>query len=173
MTDCYIVECSKLWSRWMRILHACIDQCCITGDKSIWQINSILLWLYEYLFNQEIDGRAFLLLTCDTMMKYMNLKLGPAIKIANIVEQLNRRHWQPLCINMVPESLFLEVWTITQHSCVSLHTQCPWPFKRNFPLFLLQCCKKSCEWFLNVRRKFLLFSIILNAVNFIQLTKLP
>ncbi|CAG0889316.1 unnamed protein product [Darwinula stevensoni] len=71
-------------------------------DPSEWSVGNVMqhiqrvdpsLGQYKDLFAQhEIDGRAFLLLTCDTMMKYMNLKLGPAIKIANIVEQLNRRH---------------------------------------------------------------------------------
>ncbi|KAI1294699.1 Polycomb protein SCMH1 [Halotydeus destructor] len=36
----------------------------------------------------EIDGKAFLLLSSDMMMKYMNLKLGPALKISNIIERL-------------------------------------------------------------------------------------
>jgi hypothetical protein len=34
---------------------------------------------------QEIDGKAMLLLNSDVMMKYMGLKLGPALKICNII----------------------------------------------------------------------------------------
>lgn len=42
---------------------------------------------------QEIDGKALLLLNSDMMMKYMNLKLGPALKICNLVSRVNgRRH---------------------------------------------------------------------------------
>jgi polycomb protein SCMH1 len=41
-----------------------------------------------FFFLQEIDGRALLLLTSETMMKYMGLKLGPALKLCNIIEKL-------------------------------------------------------------------------------------
>jgi hypothetical protein len=34
---------------------------------------------------QEIDGKAMVLLNSDVMMKYMGLKLGPALKICNII----------------------------------------------------------------------------------------
>jgi len=37
-----------------------------------------------------IDGKSFLLLSSDMMMKYMNIKLGPALKIAKISESLNK-----------------------------------------------------------------------------------
>ena len=33
-------------------------------------------------------GKALLLLTSDMMMKYLGLKLGPALKICNIIEKL-------------------------------------------------------------------------------------
>lgn len=42
---------------------------------------------------QEIDGKALLLLNSDMMMKYMGLKLGPALKICNLVNRIKgRRH---------------------------------------------------------------------------------
>ncbi|XP_047525189.1 polycomb protein Scm isoform X1 [Pieris napi] len=42
----------------------------------------------------EIDGKALLLLNSDMMMKYMGLKLGPALKICNLVSKVrNRRHF--------------------------------------------------------------------------------
>jgi len=51
-----------------------------------------------WLFLQEIDGKALLLLNSDMMMKYMGLKLGPALKICNLVNRIKgRRHlllWQ-------------------------------------------------------------------------------
>jgi hypothetical protein len=46
-----------------------------------------------WLFLQEIDGKALLLLNSDMMMKYMGLKLGPALKICNLVNRIKgRRH---------------------------------------------------------------------------------
>lgn len=44
-----------------------------------------------FLYSQEIDGKAFLLLTSEMMMKYMNLKLGPALKIFNLVTKVKGR----------------------------------------------------------------------------------
>ncbi|CAH0399852.1 unnamed protein product [Chilo suppressalis] len=42
----------------------------------------------------EIDGKALLLLNLDMMMKYMGLKLGPALKICNLASKIkNRRHY--------------------------------------------------------------------------------
>ena len=37
---------------------------------------------------QEIDGKALLLLNSDMMMKYMGLKLGPALKICNLISKV-------------------------------------------------------------------------------------
>lgn len=39
----------------------------------------------------EIDGKALMLLNSDMMMKYMGLKLGPALKLSNIIEKLKQR----------------------------------------------------------------------------------
>ncbi|XP_016975651.1 polycomb protein Scm [Drosophila rhopaloa] len=39
----------------------------------------------------EIDGKALLLLNSEMMMKYMGLKLGPALKICNLVNKVNGR----------------------------------------------------------------------------------
>lgn len=48
-----------------------------------------------FIFNvvqfQEIDGKALLLLNSEMMMKYMDIKLGPALKICNLVEKVNNR----------------------------------------------------------------------------------
>ena len=40
---------------------------------------------------QEIDGKALLLLNSDMMMKYMGLKLGPALKLCHIVGKLKSK----------------------------------------------------------------------------------
>uniref|UniRef100_A0A336LUA6 CSON000087 protein n=1 Tax=Culicoides sonorensis TaxID=179676 RepID=A0A336LUA6_CULSO len=52
------------------------------------------LSIHAELFRRhEIDGKAFLLLNSDMMMKYMGLKLGPALKICNLVSKVKgRRH---------------------------------------------------------------------------------
>ncbi|KAI4458642.1 polycomb group protein [Holotrichia oblita] len=52
------------------------------------------LGVHAELFRKhEIDGKALLLLNSDMMMKYMGLKLGPALKICNLVARLKgRRH---------------------------------------------------------------------------------
>lgn len=52
------------------------------------------LGVHAELFRKhEIDGKALLLLNSDMMMKYMGLKLGPALKICNLVAKLkSRRH---------------------------------------------------------------------------------
>ncbi|XP_076467384.1 polycomb protein SCMH1-like [Babylonia areolata] len=47
---------------------------------------------YVDLFRKhEIDGKAFLLLNSEMMMKYMGLKLGPVLKLCNIIEKLRAR----------------------------------------------------------------------------------
>lgn len=39
---------------------------------------------------QEIDGRALMLLRSDIIMKYMGLKLGPALKLCHHIERLKQ-----------------------------------------------------------------------------------
>lgn len=43
-----------------------------------------------YLFPQEIDGKALMLLRSDMIMKYMGLKLGPALKLCHHIERLKQ-----------------------------------------------------------------------------------
>lgn len=38
----------------------------------------------------EIDGKALLLLRSDVMMKYMGLKLGPALKLSFHIDRLKQ-----------------------------------------------------------------------------------
>jgi len=74
-----------------------------TVDPSDWTIEDVAkhistcdpaLSVHTDLFRKhEIDGKALLLLNSDMMMKYMGLKLGPALKICNLIEKVkNRRH---------------------------------------------------------------------------------
>lgn len=47
--------------------------------------------LSGYICLQEIDGKALLLLTPDTLQKYMGLRLGPALKICSHITNLKTR----------------------------------------------------------------------------------
>jgi len=50
----------------------------------------------EAFRSHEIDGKALLLLTSDMMMKYLGLKLGPALKICNIIDKLKGKKHLPI-----------------------------------------------------------------------------
>jgi hypothetical protein len=75
-------------------------------DPKEWSINQVISYLsnldsslgpHVQLFrSHEIDGNALLLLTTDMMMKYMDMKLGPALKIANIVNMIQGKKFQPI-----------------------------------------------------------------------------
>ncbi|XP_071113486.1 polycomb protein SCMH1-like isoform X1 [Haliotis cracherodii] len=74
-----------------------------SGDPSEWSIEEVIGYISDTdsglgqhadLFRKhEIDGKAFLLLNSDMMMKYMGLKLGPVLKLCNIVEKLKTRKY--------------------------------------------------------------------------------
>lgn len=66
-------------------------------------VDCIYLFIYQYVKRcllkrlpspsfllQEIDGKALLLLRSDMMMKYMGLKLGPALKLTFHIDKLKR-----------------------------------------------------------------------------------
>ncbi|XP_067633541.1 polycomb protein Scm [Eurosta solidaginis] len=56
------------------------------------ETNDSSLAVHGDLFRKhEIDGKALLLLNSEMMMKYMGLKLGPALKICNLVNKVNGR----------------------------------------------------------------------------------
>lgn len=72
-------------------------------EPSEWTIEDVIQFIaitdaalgqHADLFRKhEIDGKALLLLNSDMMMKYMGLKLGPALKICNLVNRIKgRRH---------------------------------------------------------------------------------
>ncbi|XP_066998695.1 polycomb protein Scm isoform X2 [Anabrus simplex] len=76
------------------------------ADPSEWTIEDVIqhiafidpaLGAHADLFRRhEIDGKALLLLNSDMMMKYMGLKLGPALKICNLVNRIRGRRHMPL-----------------------------------------------------------------------------
>ena len=74
-------------------------------DPTLWTIDNVISHLshldsalrphVEMFRSHEIDGNALLLLTSDMMMKYMGMKLGPALKICNIINMIQgKKHQQ-------------------------------------------------------------------------------
>ncbi|XP_046479744.1 polycomb protein Scm [Neodiprion pinetum] len=74
-----------------------------SSEPAEWTIEDVIQYIaatdpalgqHADLFRKhEIDGKALLLLNSDMMMKYMGLKLGPALKICNLVNRIKgRRH---------------------------------------------------------------------------------
>lgn len=68
---------------------------------SQWSVTDVLEFIkfddtlakYAKVFeNHEIDGKAFLLLTTDVMIKHMGLKIGPVLKINDMIEKVKRGH---------------------------------------------------------------------------------
>ncbi|KAI2598801.1 Scm polycomb group protein like 2 [Homo sapiens] len=68
-------------------------------DPSTWSVDEVIQFMKHTdpqisgpladLFRQhEIDGKALFLLKSDVMMKYMGLKLGPALKLCYYIEKL-------------------------------------------------------------------------------------
>lgn len=76
----------------------------VTGSSSIGQNEDVPKWTVDDVVRfvlsasdsntadlfkrQEIDGKALLLLSADMMIRYMNVRLGPALKIANSIDRL-------------------------------------------------------------------------------------
>ncbi|XP_062384384.1 sex comb on midleg-like protein 2 isoform X3 [Sardina pilchardus] len=71
------------------------------GSPSSWTIEEVMQFVrdadpmalgpHAELFRKhEIDGRALLLLRSDMIMKYMGLKLGPALKLCHHIEKLKQ-----------------------------------------------------------------------------------
>ncbi|XP_058448446.1 polycomb protein Scm [Malaya genurostris] len=73
------------------------------GQPSDWTIEDVIqfiavqdpaLAVHAELFrDHEIDGKALLLLNSDMLMKYMGLKLGPTVKICNLVKRVQGRRY--------------------------------------------------------------------------------
>ena len=61
----------------------------IDGKNNTHLIRIIILF---YIF----IGKALLLLTSEMMMKYLGLKLGPALKICNIIDKLKGKKHLPI-----------------------------------------------------------------------------
>ncbi|KAM6977909.1 sex comb on midleg-like protein 4 [Aplochiton taeniatus] len=80
----------------------------VTGEREAsdhaptsWSVDDVVRFILEAdpqtlgphveLFRKhEIDGRALMLLRSDVIMKYMGLKLGPALKLCNHIERLKQ-----------------------------------------------------------------------------------
>ncbi|XP_030013956.1 polycomb protein SCMH1 isoform X2 [Sphaeramia orbicularis] len=69
-------------------------------DPNLWTVEDVMQYIRDIdpvlaphadLFRKhEIDGKALLLLRSDMMMKYMGLKLGPALKLTFHIDKLKR-----------------------------------------------------------------------------------
>uniref|UniRef100_A0A3Q0SFT6 Scm polycomb group protein homolog 1 n=1 Tax=Amphilophus citrinellus TaxID=61819 RepID=A0A3Q0SFT6_AMPCI len=69
-------------------------------DPNLWTVDEVMQYIRDIdpvlaphadLFRKhEIDGKALLLLRSDMMMKYMGLKLGPALKLTFHIDKLKR-----------------------------------------------------------------------------------
>lgn len=66
------------------VLFITFEQLCLKEEKTKRFIFPLIPLL------QEIDGKALLLLRSDMMMKYMGLKLGPALKLTFHIDKLKR-----------------------------------------------------------------------------------
>ncbi|XP_013081997.2 sex comb on midleg-like protein 2 isoform X1 [Biomphalaria glabrata] len=72
-----------------------------TTDPSEWSVEEVMSHIketdvgltpyVEHFRRHEIDGKAFLLLKSEMMLKYMGLKLGPVVKLCNIIDKLKAR----------------------------------------------------------------------------------
>eukprot|EP00066_Takifugu_rubripes_P019070 XP_011608336.1 PREDICTED: sex comb on midleg-like protein 4 [Takifugu rubripes] len=71
------------------------------NDASSWSVDDVIRFVQEAdpqtlgphidLFRKhEIDGKALMLLRSDIIMKYMGLKLGPALKLCHHIEKLKQ-----------------------------------------------------------------------------------
>lgn len=69
------------------------------GPYTAWTVEQVLnvirlddtLEKYATIFeNHEIDGKAFGLLTTDVMIKHMSLKIGPVLKIAELIQKVKQ-----------------------------------------------------------------------------------
>lgn len=71
-------------------------------DPNLWTVEDVMQFIRDIdpqlgphadLFRKhEIDGKALLLLRSDVMMKYMGLKLGPALKLSFHIDRLKEGH---------------------------------------------------------------------------------
>lgn len=79
--------------------HATQDKEGSGNDASSWSVDEVIRFVQEAdphtlgphveLFRKhEIDGKALMLLRSDVIMKYMGLKLGPALKLCHHIEKL-------------------------------------------------------------------------------------
>lgn len=77
-----------------------------SADPSDWSIEETIISIslldptlavhVESFRVHEIDGKALLLLNSEVMMKYLGLKLGPALKICNIIDKLKGKKHLPI-----------------------------------------------------------------------------
>ncbi|XP_051919088.1 polycomb protein SCMH1 isoform X1 [Hippocampus zosterae] len=81
--------------------HATQDKESSGNDASSWSVDDVIRFVQdadphtlgphvELFRKHEIDGKALMLLRSDVIMKYMGLKLGPALKLCHHIEKLKQ-----------------------------------------------------------------------------------
>lgn len=81
--------------------YVAVPEQCFYKDPSTWSVDEVIEFMKQKdpkissphtdLFRQhEIDGKALLLLKSDVMMKYLGLKLGPALKLCYYIDKLKK-----------------------------------------------------------------------------------
>lgn len=70
---------------WNNVLYYSLESLTLPPSPSFLPLGSV----------QEIDGKALMLLRSDMVMKYMGLKLGPALKLCYHIERLKQgKQWE-------------------------------------------------------------------------------
>jgi hypothetical protein len=83
-----VVSLLSIWIGWLvdfMVLNATFNNISVTSWQPVFLVEETKkIYIYKYfcLF-QQIDGEAFLLMDQTDLMKILNLKLGPALKIYN------------------------------------------------------------------------------------------
>lgn len=79
-------------------------------------------FFFFFFYSQEIDGNALLLLKSDMIMKYLGLKLGPALKLCYHIDKLKQtKFWKPATI-FSPPWIQQYIWNI--QVCESMGGRC-------------------------------------------------
>ena len=82
------------------------DVSALPSDPESWEATDVVNFIahvdptlsehVEIFHSHEIDGKALSLLNVDMILKYMNVKLGPALKIYNIINMLQGKKHLPI-----------------------------------------------------------------------------
>ena len=112
---------------------------------------------------QEIDGKALLLLTSDMMMRYMGLKLGPALKLCHVIEKLKHRKWFVHDRRISLSQWYLQLFTMyTVYSCM---------LPDDFHVSVVLCPINIVHWHAQIAFKQVYNTILCIICGFLQILK--